>query len=90
MTKSRIWLYAVWFGALLWLCYQPVIDNVTQQWQSDEDMAHGIFVPFIAGFMLWEKREQLAGIAVEESRAGWAIVALGALLITKPGASLNA
>lgn len=78
--NRRIWLYVVWFGALLWLCYRPVLDNVTHQWQSDEDMAHGIFVPFISGFILWERREQLAGIPVEPGRLGWAILALGGLL----------
>lgn len=78
--NRRILLYSFWFGALLWICYHPVLDNVTQQWQSDEDMSHGIFVPFLSGFMLWERREQLTGIPVEPSRLGWAILALGALL----------
>lgn len=78
--NQRILLYAFWFGALLWLCYEPVIDNVTHQWQSDEDMAHGVFVPFISGLILWERREQLSRIPLGESRIGWAILGIGALL----------
>lgn len=80
MTPRRYWLYAVWFGLLIWLCYRPVIANITQQWQSDEDMAHGIFVPFISGFILWERRERFARVPPEESRLGWAILGAGAAL----------
>jgi exosortase len=53
------WLQIIWFAALLILCYAPVLARLVRQWDQDEDMGHGFFVPLIAGWIAWQKREEL-------------------------------
>lgn len=64
------WISAAWLGALVTVCYWPVIGNIVHQWQSDDNMAHGWFVPFIVGYILWERREELQGIEARPSSLG--------------------
>ncbi len=72
-------LYCLWFGALLILCYFPVIGNITHQWHSDDDMAHGVFVPVIVGYIIWERRQSLLSQEPVRSRWGLVVILWGAV-----------
>jgi len=65
------WTVAGWLALLVAVCYWPVIGNIVHQWHSDDNMAHGWFVPVIVGYIVWERREELAG--VEIGRSGWGL-----------------
>jgi exosortase len=66
------WQPIVWFGALLILCYAPILYRLAVQWASDEDMGHGFLVPIIAGFIVWQRRGILA--ATPRQPNGWGLV----------------
>lgn len=66
------WAPAVWFGALLILCYAPILYRMVSQWANDEDMGHGFFVPLMAGFIVWQRRHTLA--ALPKKPNGWGLV----------------
>lgn len=80
MSLTPLQRYAIWFAALAGLCYYPVIRNITHQWFSNDDMSHGVFVPLIVGYIMWERRGQLSGIDLKPSRWGLAVLALGGAL----------
>lgn len=69
------WLAAGWLAVLVAVCYWPVIGNIVHQWQSDDNMAHGWFVPVIVGYIVWERREELAGAGIGK-RSGWGLAVL--------------
>jgi exosortase len=69
----------LWFGALLILCYFPILERLIIQWSVDEDMGHGFFVPVIAGYIAWQKRDELIGRAFRPSYLGLAIVIYAAV-----------
>ena len=73
------WKSVVWFGALLLLCYAPVLYYLVQQWYNDEDMGHGFFVPLVAGFIVWRRRHALAALKPETNYWGLVLVLYGAL-----------
>ena len=50
-----------WFGALLVAGYLPVLQRLVHQWDYDDDMGHGFFVPVIAGFIVWQRSDELTG-----------------------------
>src|ERR1051325_877463 len=60
----------VWFGCLLILSYGPVLQHLIHQWQSDDDMGHGLFVPVVAAYMIWTRREELLAIQPVPNRWG--------------------
>jgi exosortase len=73
------WRLAAWIGALLLLCYGPILYRLVVNWATDQDMGHGFFVPLVAGFIVWQRRDTLKHIPREPNIWGLAIVALAAL-----------
>ncbi len=81
-SKARAgvdWLPLAWFGALLALCYAPVLQRLVRQWINDPDMGHGMFVPVIAGYIAWQKREAFLAEPARPAWWGLAILAWGGL-----------
>ncbi len=68
------WLTIGWFSALLVLCYAPVLWMLVKQWNNDEDMGHGFFVPVVAAYIAWQNREKLLAIDLKPNYWGLAIV----------------
>lgn len=68
----------VWFSGLLILCYVPILYSLVRHWMNDEDMGHGFFVPVIAGYIAWQKREELAAAPLKSNWFGLVILALAA------------
>src|SRR5579863_8414208 len=63
-----------WVSVLLAVCYAPVLYKLVAQWYNDEDMGHGFFVPVIAGYIAWQKRDKIAGLLPQPSWWGLAIM----------------
>jgi exosortase len=84
------WTAILWFGVLLVACYAPVLARLVRQWATDGDMGHGFFVPLVAGYIVWQRREQLANAVPSPNWWGLIIVAWGAaqLYLATLGAEL--
>jgi exosortase len=84
------WLSIAWFGALLLMCYAPVLLRMVRQWANDPDMGHGFFVPAVAAYIAWQKRDLIQFKAPSPSWWGLLIVAYGAvqLYVATLGAEL--
>jgi exosortase len=80
----------VWFGGLLTLCYWPVLRQLVSNWIEDEDMGHAFFVPVVAGYIVWLKREQLLALPWRTNGWGLMVVLLGGvqLIIATLGVEL--
>jgi exosortase len=76
------WVSIAWFLGLLILCYAPVLEALIQQWNNDEDMGHGFFVPAIAVYIAWTKRDELLGRPIKPNYWGLALVLWAALQLT--------
>ena len=66
------WPEIAWIGALLILCYAPVLASLVHDWMVDENVSHGFFVPAVAAYVVWQKREQLRAARI--SRNWWGLV----------------
>jgi len=82
-TRERVarltWQTWAWFGALLLVCYAPVLWRLVRQWDYDPDMGHGFFVPVVAAFIVWQKRHELLALKPSPNWWGLAIVLYAAL-----------
>jgi len=73
------WTSIAWFALLLLVCYAPVLTALVKNWNDDADMGHGFFVPVIAAYIAWQKKDQLGGVIAKPNWWGLAIVLYGAL-----------
>jgi exosortase len=73
------WTSLFWFLGLLILAYAPVLWRLVQQWNDDEDMGHGFFVPVTAAYIAWQKRHELFALELKASYFGLAIVVFAAV-----------
>ncbi|HEX4948651.1 MAG TPA: exosortase A [Blastocatellia bacterium] len=58
MSQSSVWRGSLICLALGWL-YFDVLRRLTSDWYNDENYSHGLLVPFIAGYALWQNRDEL-------------------------------
>jgi exosortase len=65
------WVAIGWFTALLVVAYFPALKHLVEQWSTDEDVGHGFFVPLVAGYIVWQRRQEL--LAIEAKPAWWGI-----------------
>jgi len=65
------WVHLAWFSALLIVAYFPVLRHLVEQWSTDEDVSHGFFVPLVAAFIAWQRREQI--LALDYHPAWWGL-----------------
>ena len=56
-----------------WL-YVPILVPLVRQWWIDPNFSHGFFVPLFSGFVVWQKRLQLASIPRVPSSWGLAVI----------------
>jgi exosortase len=75
---SFSWMTLAWFGALVFVCYAPVIIALVKNWGNDDDMGHGYFVPAIAAYIAWQKKDALAKLTPQPNWWGMVIVFYGA------------
>jgi exosortase len=73
------WTTVGWVSALLVACYGPILLSLLRIWYDDPDMGHGFFVPVIAGYIAWKKRDEIADAIPNPNWWGLAILVWGAL-----------
>ena len=84
------WEEAACLGALLIAAYAPVLVFLGRQWYNDPDMGHGFFVPLVSGYIVWQRRDQLAALDWRPDWRGFLLMIYGAVqfLIGALGAEL--
>ena len=54
--------------------------KLAQDWAIDDNFSHGFLIPFITGFLIWQKRDQLTSEKLKASNWGLLIISMGMLL----------
>jgi exosortase len=77
-ARAVPWPALAWFTLLLVASYFPVLQHLVEQWMTDEDVGHGFFVPLVAAYVAWQRRDEI--LALEYTPAWWgvAVMAWGA------------
>lgn len=78
-AKRFPWLAIAFFAAILLICYSEVLHRLVLHWAADQDMGHGFFVPFVAGYVAWNNRDRLARVPWKRCYWGLLLMLWGAL-----------
>ena len=84
------WAPLAGIAVLLVIAYAPVLARLVRQWNNDDDMGHGFFVPIIAAYIVWQSRHRLMELPILPNRWGLVVVIYSAvqLYIATIGAEL--
>ena len=70
-ARTISWPAVAWFSILLIAVYFPILSRLVTQWSTDDDVSHGFFVPLVAGYIAWQRREKL--LNMQWKPAWWGI-----------------
>ena len=59
------------------IVFHHTILKLVIDWSQNDNYSHGFLVPIIAGFMIWQKREQIGNIKAGYSNWGLTVIAAG-------------
>jgi exosortase len=74
VRRTIPWLPVLWFAALLGVAYFPILKLLVYQWSTDEDVGHGFFVPVVAAYIAWQRRDEI--LAIERRPAWWGVAVM--------------
>jgi exosortase len=76
-------LIALWF-----VCFLPIYPGLVQTWLNHSDNSHGILVPLVSLYFIWQKKEKFKSVTVPNSNWGAIILilSLGLYLLSYAGA----
>ncbi|MDQ2833219.1 MAG: exosortase/archaeosortase family protein [Acidobacteriota bacterium] len=92
-AASRTWLVWAPYAAiaiLLAVMYHKVLFKLVYDWYTIPDYSHGFLVPFFSLFLLWDKREKLRRIPIQQTWKGipLVVVAIAILILGVYGVDL--
>jgi exosortase len=78
-----VWLWLGAPGLLALALYGPLLPSLVHEWTAFPALSHGFAIPFIAGYLVWARRERLRGMAIEPTLWGLPVLVagLGALVV---------
>ncbi|OGQ89482.1 MAG: exosortase [Deltaproteobacteria bacterium RIFOXYC2_FULL_48_10] len=83
IKKQTLFQIFILTAAFLFV-YQKAILKLISDWSTDPNFSHGFLIPFVALYMIWYKKNELAEVSFKPSLAG-IIVIIGGMLIHVAG-----
>ena len=79
-TTSRLWLWLAVAGVAAGVLYAPLLRELWRSWTERPEYGFGLFIPFISGFLVWQRCRQIEAGCAPGSRLGLAAVLAGVVL----------
>lgn len=73
------WFLLPWVVALA--LYTPLIPSLVYEWAKFPNLSHGFAIPFIAGYLVWTRRDRLREIPLAPSAWGLPLLLAGLLTL---------
>jgi exosortase len=78
LPQTFPWFAVAWFLVLIVAAYFPILKALVLQWSMDEDVSHGFLVPIVAGYVAWQRRDQLRALDLKPNWWGVGLMAWAA------------
>ena len=74
---SLIWPQLLVATLAILVTYAPLFPELIHEWATFPNLSHGFAVPFIAGYLIWTRRREIAGTAEGPSWRGLPLLFIG-------------
>ena len=78
LRATWAWFLPPWIAALA--LYAPLVPGLVSEWSEFPSLSHGFAIPFIAGYLIWARRDEIRARALAPSAWGFPVLAAGLLL----------
>jgi len=62
------------------LLFMHTLIKLVGDWSIDDNYSHGFFIPFITGYMIWQKKEELAQLPSKPDNLGLLFIFMGMMM----------
>ncbi len=62
------------------ILFNHTIIKLVRDWSNDDNYSHGFLIPFIVGYMIWQKKEELSEFSLSPSNWGLVIILTGMMM----------
>jgi exosortase D (VPLPA-CTERM-specific) len=76
-----IWAIVLTGAALLVVATWSSLGNMVQHWEGSEEYGYGFMIPFVAAFLIWQRKDRLSRLEFSGSWFGLAILLVGLLIV---------
>lgn len=73
-TPLSSWAPLAWISGVMLVSFYPMLERLVQQWMNDDDMGHGFFVPVVAAYIAWQRKDEI--LEIEMKRNYWGLVVM--------------
>lgn len=73
-TPLSSWAPLAWISGVMLVSFYPMLERLVQQWMHDDDMGHGFFVPVVAAYIAWQRKDEI--LEIEMERNYWGLVVM--------------
>jgi len=77
---SSIWVQIAILTICFFIFFHHAIIEMVKDWATDDNFSHGFLVPFITGYMIWQKKEELAKYISAHDNMGLVIIISGIII----------
>jgi len=77
---SFIYLQIFILVTSFFLLFNHTIIKLVKDWSVDDNYSHGFLIPFITGYMIWQKKEELSEYTVQPNYRGLLFILMGMIL----------
>lgn len=78
-TRPRVFLnvYGLLFVVAFSFLYFETFVDLVSDWNNNPNFSHGFLVPFIAGYLVWYRKETLKELTIEPAGIGLLVLGIG-------------
>lgn len=69
-----VWIPVAWIAGLMLASFYPMLERLVSQWMNDDDMGHGFFVPIVAAYIAWQRKDDILAAPASRSYLGIAVM----------------
>jgi len=84
LKRFRHYLPVIIISLITLAIYLQTIIDLIDQWWNDSNYSHGLLIPVISGYFIWQKRDKLQEVVLKKANVGL-IILIGGLILNIAG-----
>ena len=80
LSKYQLGLFAILILGIAGV-YAGILQHLYHDWMNDPNYSHGLLVPIISGYFIWQQREKLETLEIKPANSGLVLVVFALLVL---------